>query len=97
MVLSILAYVAAIIYVVLLHIKKELSMRILGIILLVACKYSRLSKGHLDSFFFTKLHSTNLDGTRDIQNETFFSIFCEFKIQSYITESLKTVNRNILQ
>ena len=67
MVLSILAYVAAIIYVALLHIKKEVSMRILGIILLVACKYSRLSKGHLGLFFFTKLHSTNLDGTNDIQ------------------------------
>ena len=85
MVLSILAYVAAIIYVVLLHIKKELSIRILGIIL----KYSRLSKGHLDSFFFTKLHSTNLDGTRDIQNETFFFlIFCEFEIQRLLKTSL---------
>ena len=58
MVLSIIAYVLAIAYMVLLllkkllQIKKELSMRILGIILLVACKYFMLRKDHPDSFFF---------------------------------------------
>ena len=58
MVLSIIAYVLAIAYTVLLlikkllPIKKGLSMRILGIILLVACKYFKLRKDHPDSFFF---------------------------------------------
>ena len=45
MVLAIMAYIAAIGFVVLMHIKKDLNSKILGAILVVACKSLKLKIG----------------------------------------------------